>query len=209
MTLWTAITLAALTPGTLRAQAGSPGGAPRFSGFDFLMVRYAGGGSVSVYAGYRAGPGMAVVGIVENPVSGRRGVVAGPGTRLRLGTRQGVMVVLAAAESGGETSLRLYALPALRLGALRVSATAVASEPIRGGARELSLSPVTVTTAVRRDVSAGFAAAVTIAGGGGSRVSVGPVLGLRLPIGVVAAEALVVSAPAGGAEARLAYSATF
>jgi len=183
--------------------------APTFSGFDFLTVRYGAGGSVSVYAGYRIGWGMAVAGVTGNRAKGTRSVIAGPGTHLRLGSSGGVMTVLAAAQSGEVRSLRLYLLPGFRVGALRLGATAMALQPLGAGSRELSINPATALLRVGPRVYGGVALSASAAQDKEAKVALGPSVRARFARGLLSVDVFAPATAAASRELRVAYSAEF
>lgn len=180
-----------------------------FSAYDFLIVRYGAGGSVSVYAGYRLGQVMAVAGVTRNLVKGTRGVVAGPGTHVRLGASGGVTAVLAAAQSGDARSLRLYLLPGFRWGALRMGATAMVRQPLGSGARVVSVSPVTALTRIGPRMDAGVALSASATQGTGAKVALGPSLRARLPHGLLSVDVFAPATRSARRELRVAYRAEF
>jgi len=179
------------------------------SGFDFLTVRYGAGGSVSVYAGYRIGWGMAVAGVTGNPAKGTRSVVAGPGTHVRFGSSGGVMTVLAVAQSGEARSIRLYLLPGFRFGVLRGGATAMVAQPLGTGFRELSINPATALLRVGPRIYGGVALTASAAQDKDAKVALGPSVRARLARGLLSVDLLAPATRSASRELRVAYSAEF
>lgn len=205
-----------LVPATLalvlatRAAAGQTGArAPRIEGVSFVLGHYASTGTISVYGTFARGPLMAMVGGVRNPRTDYRVWLAGGGTRLRLGARQGVTMLAALAGGSGGPAVRLYMLPTLRSGRWGLSGTTKAYLPLRAGGRwQAAADPLTVSVRLTSFLGAGVAGVVRAQTGSAVTVGIGPSAVVRIPGASVRAEAIRLSR-SGGFETRLTLGMTF
>jgi hypothetical protein len=167
------------------------------------------GSTGSLFVARRVGPGMAVAGIIANPVTHYSAFVVGTGTRVRLASSAGATVMVAGASASDGSSLRIYVIPALGLGRVVVNAITASYQPLSGRNRaQLLVDPVLVTAPVTRGVRAGLAGVFVATHGVPPDYGVGPSLQVRVPGGALGLE-LVARHRRAGPELRGAFNAAW
>ncbi len=167
-----------LLAGTAAAQeAGAPG---------FVLARYASRSALGFYAGYPAGPLLAVVGMIQNPRTGYREAIVGAGTHLVATGGLDVVGTVAAANTTDGWFTQLYLLPSWHAGPVDLAATVESYLPLgRAGVRELDVSPATVIATLSRDVGVGATWVLSAPAGGDRHQALGPAVQLAIPRGAV------------------------
>ncbi len=111
------------------------------AGPSFMMFRYASVHSLAMYSGYHAGPVLIVAGLLHNPRSSYEEAMGGVGRPFawRGGS---VAVVTAVAYTNSGWYAQGYVIPSLRVGPLRLDATAELAQPLSArGTRGFFVSP--------------------------------------------------------------------
>jgi hypothetical protein len=175
----------------------------------FMIFRYASRSALSMYSGYRAGPVIGLFGMLQNPRTPYREIMAGIGTTI--GPRgRGVTVAPAVAWSNTGWYAELYLVPVVRSQAVSVSGIVFAREPLKtGGTRALFISPAALLCYLGGGFSAGATYYGTVVQGVAATHAMGPALQHAIPHGWVRLElvkGLVASAPD---ELRFAVQAGF
>jgi hypothetical protein len=167
-----------------RAQTAAPAHGPRLQGASFAIVRATSTGSAAFYGAHGVGPGLAMAGVVAVPGTGYRAIIAGAGSRVRLGTSGGLIAIVAGAQATDGPSVRLYLLPSAAFGRVTMSATATAYQPLGGTVRrEAALNPLIVAMRATPALSGGLAVVFHAAAGRSPRTGFGPSLQVRTPVG--------------------------
>lgn len=149
---------------------------------EFANARYASYSSLTLYAGYRAGPALVFVGFVQNPRSAYRAALLGVAKPLGRSGRS-VLLGLAAATTGDGTYAQLYVLPTASLGPLTVDATAALETPLDGGPVALGVSPANVLVRVGGAWRVGATWALSATLGRYARHALGPAVVHAVPGG--------------------------
>src|SRR5712672_1757235 len=175
----------------------------------FIIFRYASRSALSMYSGYRAGPVIALFGMLQNPRTPYREILAGIGTQI--GPRgRGVTVAPAVAWSNSGWYAELYLVPVVRTQAVSASGIVFMRAPLEStGRRALFFSPASLLFTLGGGFSGGASYYGTVVDGIAATHAVGPALQHTIPHGWVRLElikGLVASAPD---EMRFAVQAGF
>jgi hypothetical protein len=182
---------------------------PRFQGASFLLARYVSTQTASLYGAYGGGPVMGLVGLVRNPRTDRTVVIVGGGTRVRVATHGRVTVLAGLAGGSGGTMIRLYALPALRIGNLRLTGTATTYVPLEAEGRwQASVDPLTLSLRAAPGLGVGLATVLKAEAGRGASAGAGPAVSVRVAGVTIRGEAIGMARP-GRVEARTTIGVTF
>lgn len=181
----------------------SPGSGPRFQ-----IFRYASRSSLGMYSGYSAGPVLLVGGILSNPRTEYREVMAAVGVPLRV-TGGDVTIAAAGAYTTTGWYAQLYVIPSLRIGSIAASATIQVAEPLQAtGSRSVSVSPGNAFLQLNRSWAAGIGYYASIEAGSPQYHGVGPALQRAIPRGSVTLE-WVLGATGGENEVRATVRTAF
>jgi hypothetical protein len=152
----------------------------------FVLARYASRTALGFYAGYAAGPALAVVGMIQNPRTQYREAIIGAGVPLLDAGGVDVLGTVAAANTSDGWFTQLYLLPSLRAGPVSVAATLEYYVPLdRAGVGELDVTPATAIVALSRTVGVGVVGVLSAPAGAPAHGSAGPALQLAIPRGVL------------------------
>ncbi len=172
----------AMLAGLLAAAAQAQG--PSAPGF--VVARYAERSALAVYAGYAAGPALAVVGMVQNPRTGYREDIAGAALRLTASDDAGAVAALTAASTSDGWFTQLYLVPSVSAGRFTASATMEYYLPwSRSGSRELDLAPATAILAVTPRVGLGASYVLSAPAGSAPSHAAGPAVRVAIPRGSI------------------------
>jgi hypothetical protein len=159
--------LLVLTGATALAQQ-----SPRPEGF--IDFRYASRTSLTLFAGYQSGGTVLLAGMVQNPRTDYREVVAGLGRPIGSGAKTATIVLAGAYASDGWYG-QLYLVPALRFRRLVISGVLLAYEPLeRQGTRQLHVNPINALVVIRPDIHFGISYTLAAPEGGVARHAAGP-----------------------------------
>jgi hypothetical protein len=197
--------LGGAVPGVLPAQTDTA----RAAGPSFLVARYASVHALAMYSGYAVGRTLVVVGMLHNPRSEYREVMAGVGLPMEVGAGD-VTVAGAGASTNTGWYAQLYVMPTLRFGRLFLHVTAQAAEPLSAqGSRAVYVSPGNALYTL----GSGFSAGIGYYGGmeDGSRPyhGLGPALQRAVPHGSVTVEWIAPLTPGDEDEVRLTLRSSF
>lgn len=174
----------------------------------FIFARYASVGASAMYAGYSLGPAGLVIGLVDNPRSTYRELIAGGFTRVARGN-QGATMAVTYASASDAPYIQVYVNPSLSYGRLSLSGSAEQYLPLDGdGTRELDFNPVTLLLRLHRLISVGAAYTVAMPHGSETKQRLGPAVELTIPHGTLAVEVLR-NLNRGVAEVRVALTTAF
>ncbi len=152
----------------------------------FVLARYASRTALGFYAGYPAGPVLAVVGMIQNPRTQYREAIVGAGAQLLAAGGLDVVGTVAAANTSDGWFTQLYLLPAWRAGPVVAAATLEYYVPLgRSGARELDVAPATLIANLTRDLGVGATWVLAAPAGGERRQALGPALQVAIPRGTM------------------------
>lgn len=156
----------------------------------FVFARYATASAASLYAARGFGPIGAFVGMVQNPETPYRELIAGTYTRVTW-DRQSVLVALGYADATESEYLQTYVMPSLSRGPLTFSGTIEWYEPIdRSGTRQLDLNPISLVVRVNKRFGLGAVYTLGLAKGDPAQQRAGATLELTVPWGTVRVEFL-------------------
>jgi hypothetical protein len=156
----------------------------------FLFARYGSVNASVLYAGVGFGKAGMFFGIVQNPRSGYRELIAGGMTHVAW-PRHSLTLGLAAADASDGNYAQVYVVPDLSRGALSFDGTLEWYEPLgRAGTRQLELNPLGLFRRLGPRLSAGASYAGSFAAGSGPRHRGGPALRLAIPHGSLEVEYL-------------------
>lgn len=175
---------------TLRAPAARGQDRAADGTWGFVSVRYDTRSPASIYAGYGWHAAFAMGGMTHNPRTGHDELIGGVGAVFRTRTSEHWIAV---ATAGGDAASfpQVYWLPTVRMRAL--TARAQVKWSVTSGTRtaqKLSVSPLSMTFAVGRRMSAGLAADISAAERTRTRVGAGVEFRVRLPGASVGVDAL-------------------
>lgn len=195
--------LLALCPIGLAAQASGEAGP------SFLIFRYASVSALAMYSGYTAGPVLLVVGMLQNPRSEYREVMAGVGKPFVGPNGDGSTIVPAVAWSNTGWYAQLYVVSSLSVGSLNLSGTVQLGEPLSArGTRAVYVSPATLLLDVGAGVAVGAAYNGSAESGGGPTHGAGPAVQRAIPHGSITLE-LIKGLMAARDEVRLTLRSNF
>ena len=184
--------LLVLTPAIVfaaRAQK-SQAANPRLDAPSFMFARYATASAATLYAARGFGPVGVFVGMVQNPKTPYRELIAGTYTQLTAG-RQSVLVALGYADATESEYLQTYVMPSLSKGPLTFSGTIEWYEPMkRSGTRQLDVNPISLVIRVNKRFGLGAVYTLGLAEGGLPQQRGGPKLELTAAWGVLRVELL-------------------
>jgi hypothetical protein len=193
----------ALCPTGLSAQG------PGDAGPSFLIFRYASRSALSMYSGYATGPVLLVAGMLVNPRTEYREIMAGVGKPFVGLHGNGITLVPAVAWSSTGWYAQLYVLPSLSVGALSLSATVQLGEPLStGGTRAAFVSPATLLFDLGGVIAVGAAYYGSAEWGGNLTHGAGPAVRLAIPHGSITLE-LVKGFSASLDEVRVNFRSNF
>jgi hypothetical protein len=173
-----ALSLTLLAGAAAAQEAGPPSG--------FVLARYASRSALGFYAGYPAGPGLAVVGMIQNPRTQYREAIVGVGAQLLTSPAVDVLGTVALANTSDGWFTQLYVLPSWQAGPVAASATLEAYLPLgRSGARELDVAPATALVALSRTFGVGGTWVLSAPAGARARSALGPAVRVAIPRGTV------------------------
>lgn len=165
---------ALLAPFSAEAQQGS-----RSDGF--VDFRYASRSSLALFGGYQAGSTLLIVGMVQNPRTEYREIVAGAARTLSTGAAS-MTVALAGADASDGVYGQLYLLPSLTAGPVAFSGLVQVYTPLDSeGAAQFYINPVRALVPVAGRVSVGPSYALATQTGTDPRHSAGPAIQLSMP----------------------------
>lgn len=191
--------LAAGAPRPALAQGAS------YMGPSFLIARYASRSAMGMYAGYAAHSAMFVVGLLHNPRTSYREIMAGVGMPLRFSADATVTVASAMASTDTGWYTEFYVIPSLHRGPVRFDATVEAEQPWNArGSRAVYVSPANFLVDVHRGVAVGLGYYGSSEAGSGASHALGPALQLAVPRGSVTLE-LIKGVLAAEDEARVTF----
>lgn len=150
----------------------------------FANGRYASYSSLTLYAGYGAGPALVFVGVVQNPRSAYRAALLGMAKSLGRPGRS-VLLGVAAATTNDGAYAQLYLLPTMSVGPLTVDATAALETPFEGGPVTLGVSPANALVHVGGAWRAGATWALSATFGRQAKHALGPAVVRSVPGGSV------------------------
>lgn len=166
--------LAVLASSRAHAQQGS-----RSDGF--VDFRYASRSSLALFGGYQSGSTLLIVGMVQNPRTEYREIVAGAARTLGGGPAS-VTVALAGADASDGVYGQLYLLPSVAAGPVVVSGLVQVYTPLDSdGAAQFYINPVRALVPVGGRVSIGPSYALATQTGTDPRHSAGPAIQLNMP----------------------------
>jgi len=160
----------------------------RSPGPSFLVARYASRHAHAMYSGYGVGRVLLVVGLLQNPRSDYREVMAGVGVPLRV---PGGSVTMAGAGASTDTGwyAQFYVMPAVASGRLSLDVTAQLAEPLSDrGARGVYVSPGNAFVRLGAGFSAGAGYYAGMEEGSRPYHGLGPALRRTVPYGSVTVE---------------------
>jgi hypothetical protein len=188
------------------AHAGQAQDSVRVKPLNFVFTRFASRTSNTLYAGYGVGRGFAFVGLVVNPRTEYREVVAGGGIQVLPGRRNSANVALAAADAVDARYLQLYIVPSLAIWRVLLSGTIELYQPLESaGVRQLGLNPVTATIPLFERIELGATYILFAGAGQRTEQGAGPALRVKIPKGSVTLD-LVGGLARFSREARLTVS---
>ena len=169
----------------------------------FVLARYASRTALGFYAGYAAGPVLALVGMIQNPRTQYREAVVGVGAHPLSEGAVDVIAAVAAANTTDGWFTQLYLVPSWRAGRASATATLEYYVPLgRSGVGELDVAPATAIVALSKALGAGAAWVLSAPAGGPTRQALGPALQLAIPRGTVRLD-LLRGIAGGASEVRL------
>jgi hypothetical protein len=182
---------------------------PEVTPLNFVFARFASRSSHTLYAGYGIGRGVVIAGMVQNPRTGYREIIAGAGVQVFPSRRNGTTIVLAGADATESAYLQLYVVPSLTLGSVSVTGTVEAYQPLeRSGSRQLGINPVTAVVRLQRRLSAGATYLLSAAEGEPLQQAAGPAIKVLFPKGSVTLD-LVRRIARFRSEVRLSFQTRF
>lgn len=147
----------------------------------FLDVRYASHTSLTLYAGYDVGGPVLLAGMVQNPRTEYRELVAGAARPLG-GGRVSATIALAGAFATDGWYGQLYLLPSLTLGPVELSGLLLAYAPLEdAGARQFYVNPVSAFLRIAPRLRAGGSYTLATQAGSATRQTTGPALQIAMP----------------------------
>jgi len=181
----TAVAVAALV-GAGRAQGQAPAGPG-----GFVLARYATRSALAVYAGYPAGPVLAIVAIIQNPRTQYREEILAVGEPLLSSATGDLTGVIAAASTSDGWFTQAYLLPSWRSGRVSVTGTFEYYEPLqRAGVRELDVAPATAMVALSARLGIGASWVASLPAGRAASHAAGPALRVLIPRGTLTLDVL-------------------
>ncbi len=171
--------------------SGAPATARGQSPPGFVIARYASRSSLTLYAGYPAGPAIAVAGIAQNPRTGYREEALGAAIPLLATGELGVTAAVAATNTPDGWFGKFFVLPSWTAGRISATADLEYYAPLgRVGVRELDLSPATVIATVSGRVGVGASYLLSAPADARAEHAAGPALRLAIPRGTVTLDLL-------------------
>lgn len=165
-------------------------GGRRLETGSFLFARYASVSSSAIFAGVGFGKAGMFLGIVQNPRSGYRELIAGAMTRVAW-PRQSLTLGLAAADASDGNYAQVYVAPSFTRGALSLDGTLEWYEPLEHKAtRQLGLNSLTLMGRVGPRLAAGAGYAASFLPTSDARQRLGPALRVEIPHGSLEVEYL-------------------
>ena len=150
---------------TLHASALGAADAQQFSAPSFVFARFATGSASVLYATRGFGKAGGFVGLVVNPKSQYRELIAGGYTRMTW-SEQSVLLAVAYADTKGGRYLQTYVNPSLSHGPLAFSATIEWYEPLeRLALRQLSINPASLEVRATHHLAVGLVSTLDMAPG--------------------------------------------
>lgn len=149
---------------------------------EFVNARYASYSSLTLYAGYSAGPGLVFVGLLHTPRAAFRQALIGFAKPFKA-DHLTLLLGVAAATSGERAFAQLYVLPTLSAGPVTLDATAALQKPLAGGPAALSVSPANALVRVAEAWRVGATWALSATFGRGHNQALGPALVRGVPGG--------------------------
>lgn len=144
----------------------------------FIDVRYATHTSLTLYGGYDLGGPLLLVGMVQNPRTEYREVVAGMARPVG-GGRASATIAMAGAYASDGWYAQVYVMPSVRLGPVSVRGLLLAYEALEErGARQFYVNPMSVLAPVAPRIHLGASYVLAVQAGTRSRHSAGPTLQL-------------------------------
>ena len=202
---WTRVLLLFAAVSARSAEAQSSAVTP----LNFIFARFASRSSHTLYAGYGIGRGVVIAGMVQNPRTGYREIIAGAGVQVFPRRRSGATIVLAGADASESAYLQVYIVPSLALWSIAIAGTVEAYQPLeRAGSRQLGLNPLTAVVRIHGPLSAGATYLWSIAEHEPAQQAAGPALKLVLPKGSVTLD-LIRTLSRFASEVRLSFQARF
>lgn len=199
------LALALAAPPPLVAQADSGGG----PGPAFLVARYASRHAHAMYSGYRVGRTLLVVGMLHNPRTSYREVMAGVGRPVPVSGGD-VTVAIAGASTNSGWYAQLYVMPTVRFGVLMVHVTSQLAEPLESrGTRGAYVSPGNTFVRLGGGFLAGAGYYASMEDGSRPYHGLGPALQRAVPHGSVTVEWIAPLTPGDKDELRLTLRSSF
>lgn len=156
----------------------------------FVFARYATVSAAALYAARGFGPVGGFVGIVQNPRTEYRELIAGAFTQANW-SRHSVLVAVGYADATESEYVQTYITPSLGFGAISLSGTIEWYEPLESsGTRQLDINPLLLVARVHSRVGLGAAYTQGMAQGDGARHRAGPVVEFSALWGSVRLEVL-------------------
>ncbi len=174
-----------------------------------MILRYASRSAISMYAGYRAEGLLVIGGMLQNPRTPYREIMAGLGRQL--GPR-GRDVTLAPAVAWSNTGwyAELYAVPRFHAGMASVSGILFGREPLSStGTRAVFIAPLSMLLSVGSGFSVGGSWYGTSVRGVAPTHAVGPAIQHAIPHGWFRIEVLQGLVDAAPNELRLSLQSGF
>lgn len=163
---------------------------PRVRGESFVYAGHSTTGVTSLYGAARLGSGLVLAGLVVNRETNSYTAVVGAGTRVSLGGHAAARLIAAGARTREDVQARLYVMPRASVGAFRMNALGLLSQPVGSHAsRKVSLNPLTLAVRVSPAFQVGASAILEQVEGRPLKSAAGPSVQIRLPRGVLSIEA--------------------
>jgi hypothetical protein len=174
----------------------------------FVTVRYDTQSPASIYTGYGWHGVFAMGGVSHNPRTGYAELAGGVGAVFRTRTSEHWVAFATAGTDAGSFG-QIYWLPTVRTHGL-TSRAQVKWTVAYGGrnAQKLSISPLSVTLPLGRQLSGGVATDISAADGARTKIATGVELRVRLPGAAVGIDALR-AVKGDGSRLRLFFSSLF
>lgn len=156
----------------------------------FIDFRYASHTSLTLFGGYQIGGTTLLAGMVQNPRTEYREVVAGVARPIGSQRWSATIAVAGAYASDGWYG-QLHVLPAIRLAPVGISGVLLAYEPLeREGARQFHVNPISALVPISSRVQLGAAYSLAVVRGIATRQSAGPSVQMSISRWLVSVTAL-------------------
>jgi len=170
------IAVATSVIGSVAAAQQSQRAGPQLRTSSFVFARYASGSASVLYAARGLGAAGGFVGMVQNPETQYRELVAGAYTQLNW-SGQSLLVALGYADASESQYLQTYITPSFAAGDFELSGTLEWYIPLgRAGVRQFDMNPVSLEARLSDHVRAGAAYTLSLAHDEAAHHRIGPVL---------------------------------